>query len=104
LHECRGRNRGGKGLRARQQVDSPARRHEIGQVRCEMSDRRIVASAIESHVENDVAGRMRAHLVRRGAEEVADRLIAYIRDRLELYEKRATVVDPRPAEAAVEVA
>src|SRR5260370_28495595 len=104
LHEGCRRNRGGKGLRASQKIDSSAWRHEIRQVRCETSRLRIVASGIESHIENDVAGRMRAHLIRRGAEEVADVLLVRIRDRLELYEKCATVIDPSPAESAVEVA
>src|SRR5450432_753167 len=104
LHEGCCRNRGGKGLGGGQKIDSSAWRHEIRQVRCKTSHLRIVASGIESHIENDVARRMRAHLIRRGAEEVADRLRVRIRDRLELDEKGATVIDPCPAESAVEVA
>ena len=66
---------------------------------------RIVVSAIEPHIENDVAGRMRAHLIRCCVKEGADMLPPVrIRDRLELYEKCAPVIDPCPAESAVEVA
>src|SRR5450755_1540570 len=71
LHEGCRRNRGGKGLRARQKIDASAWRHEIRQVRRETSHLRIVASGIESQIENDVAGLMRAHLIRCGTEEVA---------------------------------
>jgi hypothetical protein len=79
-------NRSGKGLRARQKIDSSARRHEIRQGRCKTSRFCVVASSIESQIENDVAGRMRAHLILRVAEEGADTLLVRIGDRLELYE------------------
>ena len=46
---------------------------------CETSRPRVVASTIESHIENDVAGTVRAHLIRRSVEEVADSLRARIR-------------------------
>src|SRR4029077_3193823 len=91
FHKGGRRNSRGKGLRARQKIDSPVWRHEIRQVRCETSHLRIIAAGIESQVKNDVAGPMRAHLIRGGAEKVADMLRIRIRDRLELYEKCATV-------------
>src|SRR5215469_5965113 len=59
LHEGGRGNRGGKGFWARQQIDSPIWPQEIRQMRCETSRLGVVAATIESHIENDVAGRMR---------------------------------------------
>src|SRR5579872_3574330 len=75
---------GGEGLRSRENEDSSARWYEGWQVRGEMSCFRIVASGIESHIEDDVAGRMRGHFISRGLEEIANSEVVHILDRFEL--------------------